>query len=1696
MAGTSDGSIIINSELDNEGFERGSDKLLAAIKDLTNAVDNLGDNMMQSFKDIIAIMQQTSGGFTQTGKAAAGMGKSATQSIGSLEKETLSLLNKLSGLQASAEAGFTTPTQVRKFEQSVAELGSKMEATKEKVRAFGETEFKNDQLEALLNQADELEEKLKKVAAVVKQIEAYETTGTGAFPSSSQMEPYGGTAAGARKVFAETLQQYNDLMAKIEQIKAKTGAMPGGWLGSETADYERMVGNLEKAQQLIDELRGSAGSSIPAPSVDVIGRFQTLHSAISSASRAAIGFVSSMARLASSAISKGVGAMTSKLKQFSSQASQADAFAKKLTHTLTSLKRLLITRIKRMFISKIFTTIKQDLQELARYSDNFNQSMSNLKNAATGMAANLSVSLGGLISAIEPILTRIINLISTAITYLNAFFALLGGKTVMTVAKKQVGSYAGGLDAAGGAAGKAAKAQEELNEAIYGFDELNKRSDANDSSGGSGGGGGGGGGAGDLFEQVPVDSVLPESIADFAKRLKDAIAAEDWEGVGKVLASGLNSVISKIDDWNENTLRPKAVKWASNFARIMNGFFEGWDAEATGSTLGGLINTVLDTVNTAVTTFDWAAAGKKFAEGINGLFDRVDWSLFGTTIGNAIAGFWTMISNWAKSANWAEYGKKIAEGLKSLLQAKPLSTRVEAIVSVFNGLITSLSNFVQNAPWDELTAELTSALSSVLDIDIGDLILDLGTLIINFVHSLAEAVEENKGKFYEFGKKVGDALGQLNWGQLLTDIGSIIINGIVMAIAGLGETDFGKIAMAIAGGLAAIKIGGGVLSLLATFGKVFGTRAVTEVATAVGSEAASTTIMGGLKTAISSAFSALVPLLPTIAGVAALAAAIAGLAYVISLRFTTEGADEARQELKSITDKIDELKQNTDSGQYAIDGKKIIADELLARYQELATKTDLTGTEQGELKEITNELVKIFPELSGLVDEESGYFKTDADNIAGVVAELTRLAKVRGLQGALSTAWDTYGTAVYYASEQEAKLKNMMELRDAIQNRDLDTIGKHKDLVEECGISYDGLISAITAAQDPSNAYGGIAEANSFWMTKLNATIDAQQEAVDGLNGKVEDASSVCEELSAQLGYLEAGFDVSNHTISGSLKSYANLKTALEMLAVTGEITESQYATLMAQLEESESSGATAEQALSDLETSLGDLGITVVDTSGDVQDSMEEITSSMEGAADSAGPAAEDLVSTYSETISNGAEDAETAATEVAESAVTGLGSKADEATTEGENYAVNYKDGMSAKKLDVETEAEGIATSATKKLASKNKEAGTAGSNTVTTYRKGISDGKTQTETDAQGVAAGASKGLDSKTADSKTIGTNSVDNMRQGISSMLERIKGEANNTAYGVYTAFNSKTEAAKTVGTTYGENLYNGINSKLQGIKDLANSIGSDIYNGLTSKSGSVYSAGYYIGQQMYNGLNAWTSSVVGIARNMAKDSVSAMSSQSGYNSGYYLAQGMYNGIVDMAYYVVQAASDMAYRTINTIRSILRIGSPSKVTTEFGKFFDEGFIVGVEKKEHAVLNTVSDMAKGVVEAAQPGDVDIGMSANALTDGLDSATQKLSAIAQIFSNISSSFNAIGSIPIPDILRGSAAPVKTAIGAVSSLAAGGTDLGGVSSSLETQNGLLRQQNQLLQELVANAGGTIDVSSILGGINRANRRAGKAVI
>ncbi len=1693
----SDGSIIIDTQLDNEGFQRGSDKLLSAIKDLINAVDNLSDNMMSSFQQIIPMLQSIASAFEQSGQAAqqafGSYGKSAggaTQKLSGLEKETYGLADKLENLSLRAQMGFSSQSQLDNFILKVEQIARKVEEAKGKVDEFGNTKFVNTayiqaetQLEALEQKLHAAYEEQERLLAQKRNPAVYFGTFQHEIDSSlAKLQKDIDKLEAARQALDAKIVQFEQSGAKYE------------WKGSDTEAYANMVQYLERASELLSQIRGETGDGIPAPTSNNINAWQMFGNAVmnsmrelasSSLSRVRQGLSAvynlalRLSRLSFNKLKSGLASFGNGLKSIISKSTQTDNLVKKLTGSFLGLKRMLITRLKRTFVSYLFSTLKTALSEMSNYSSALKNSINNLKSAASGLAGNLAISFGGLITAIEPILTKLINLISTAITYINAFFALLGGKTTVSVAK----GYTSGLNDAAGAAGSAAKAQKELNEQIYSFDELNKRDDT--SSGGSGGGGGGSGGAGSgiSYDTVPIDSLLPDSIKDFMQRIKDAITDGDWVGVGNILAEGLNHIVSVVDNWNINTFRPKAQEWAVNITDTLNGLFAGWDAKATGGTVAELFNTVIYTVRdavenfdwgtfgtrvgelftgifrkvdlnetanmltggvngilnsvyNAVTTFPWEEAGMKLAGGWNTLIEKVDWELLGTTVGTAISNFWDMISSWANSTHWEEHGKKIAEGFRSLLESKPISSRMEAIKNVFNGLITWLGSFTTNFPWKSLKDEMSSALSKILDINIGDLVLNLGKLIIGFVHALATAVVENKAKFKEFGEKVGNALAQLDWGQLLSDVATIIVSGLGSLLSGFMSSDSGGVVAMIAAGLAMVKIAKGAFS-------VFGALVAKTIWESITASAAASG--EGLLSSIASGLISTAGLATLFAATAVVGGIIVG--EVVKWQQQIENYygqfDRKAEELRA---KWESAKQDLEDELQALELKKAKGDKLLNEYDDISGQDSLSVDDYARLQEIVQALVTLYPDLNAYVDAESGLFNTSTKEIRDNTQALIESAKAKAYMSALEEAMSI-------VVEQELNYKHA-----------LDKASKSQQL-------YNALIERWNLLADMQTAY---TSGSTDEYERLSAELDNNTKSLEDNADLLSELGISVDDLALKNdNFLEAIGNVSTAT-NALGDAQASEQAVLDDLADAVATANSEYDMLSAEV-------LSVSEESAEYYANLKKLSMELMRNSA----SAESATSTLRNYAKITGMSESEtasLISTFEDYLAQGYTVAE--ATDLISQYIDNIGSSASDTAQAIED-------------ADISGTVSDTADNVLKTVEDTTADAEQLTSGTLTTIAKNMKSGGRKIKKEAGNVAEGAYESMNSKTSAMSTIGSTMGGNMKSGIASMIEKVKAQANKTSQDAYDAFGSKTGATTQTGSTYGENLRKGITSQLEAITAAANITAKNVYDAFASHVNDVTKVGKDYGGNLYTGLNAKLNTLKLLAGTIARNVYNALSSYSNtYTIGYNLGLGLYNGIIAMSTQVVNAAKALATNVINTVKTIFKISSPSKVFTDIGENNDEGLINGINNLRGRVLSTAKDLATDVIGASDiDGDSAFTLSADSLTDGLDRITSRLSTVAQLFMSIGGALNGMGGLYIPDIVNGSVMPIRA------SVASGNGYSGGFSTemanSLETQNNLLREQNNLLQQLINVSGNSVvDVSDIMNGFSRINRRTGKSVV
>ena len=269
-----------------------------------------------------------------------------------------------------------------------------------------------------------------------------------------------------------------------------------------------------------------------------------------------------------------------------------------LSKFVSSIGRIAFYRAIRSAIRYVTDSFKQGLD--AAYNWSKQQGGANAKlagamdalSAASGrMKLQLGAAFGGLITAIEPILIRIINLVTAAADAITRFFAVLNGGGYY---KKAVGS----LNDLGSAAGGAGKQVKGL---LASWDELNV-------IGKESGGGGGGSNSADysgLYEWAEAES-------DWA----NLFANGDFFGIGAKIGDALGDVAQKITNFLK---RPEIQNFGANLANALNGAVSNPENfSKLGEAAGTFVGTVVENIKYFLKNVKWEdvkEALKAFATG-------------------------------------------------------------------------------------------------------------------------------------------------------------------------------------------------------------------------------------------------------------------------------------------------------------------------------------------------------------------------------------------------------------------------------------------------------------------------------------------------------------------------------------------------------------------------------------------------------------------------------------------------------------------------------------------------------------------------------------------------------------------------------------------------------------------------------------------------------------------------------------------------------------------------------------------------------------------------------------------------------------------------------------------------------------------------------------------------------------------------
>lgn len=302
--------------------------------------------------------------------------------------------------------------------------------------------------------------------------------------------------------------------------------------------------------------------------------------------------------------------------------------------------------------------------------------------------------------------------------------------------------------------GKAAK---DAADNLQGFDKLNNiaTSSASSASSGLSGGAGAGGALLDLLDYRDIAEVSYEEtpLEKWLNGLLDLISDKKWKDSGKYIASGLNSLTSKLYNILTNKKTYDAI---SNFNDSITDLYDGlldYDTEELGKTFGAAINLISFSINDlyeeAVKKDLLTKTGKKIAKFFSGLDTEVDWFALGQAITTGFRSAMDVLSGFLEEAEENDLAAKLGEDIKKFLLgaidrlfgngvAKEIG---ENIAGVINFALSFVSGVLGDGEViDELSSNIVTVINTAIENINEEDLKNAVTSILNLFGSLFSAI--------------------------------------------------------------------------------------------------------------------------------------------------------------------------------------------------------------------------------------------------------------------------------------------------------------------------------------------------------------------------------------------------------------------------------------------------------------------------------------------------------------------------------------------------------------------------------------------------------------------------------------------------------------------------------------------------------------------------------------------------------------------------------------------------------------------------------------------------------------------------------------------------------------------------------------------------------------------------------------------
>lgn len=727
--------------------------------------------------------------------------------------------------------------------------------------------------------------------------------------------------------------------------------------------------------------------------------------------------------------------------------------------------------------------------------------------------ANLARTIGNLLL---PIVSKVLPYINALVIAIQRLFSWIGGLLGIKIGgfSSSVGSAATDFgdmeDAADGIAdstGDAAKNTKKMADNLQEFDTLNVINSQKDSgSGGSGSGGGAGG---------LLDDAFNDAFAEYQLAWDKAFA--NMENSAQELADKITRAFQRIWEAAEPTRESLKRLWNEGLARLgdftwtaLKDFWSEFLVPVGKWTLGTGLPMLVDNINAFLMKIDFPAIN----EALKNFWQAL--TPFSTKVGEGLIDFFgDLLSVGADFINFIVPNgiNSVAEALRKIspdtaekigyalgvvatgiMGFKTVDAAVKGVKNIYSplqklfklvgpmkyvaiaggiaGLVFALDKFgVIDVNWSVLATGFKNLASAL-----GKFVSGIGQGLINFIKGITPIVSPTLETLIN---GIGNAFNFM--AGVLNSIPKSVIEGLTQAFM----TFF--MVWKTYSGISSIM--DGITTALKPLSGAFQTFRIIML------ESAETgSIIDGITYALG----------PSALGGIAFTAIAGGILLIAQriMRVTDEAAKSSAigQFSQALSDLNDEVSQKTNQINTSLDNTRNavetagvaeaqVARDLAKEYNELSDKASLSAGEKERLKQVSDDLVDIIPNLSKYIDDETGYLDIQKELLDAVIQGYESLAQKQAAQEYLVEAY-----------------KNQYEAQNNV-NKAIDEYNKAFDnYLKQAGIAPEVIKQIADGQLDINQAYVDFQNSPNAFAEKYGVQdVATLKKALEGLRKETEE---------------------------------------------------------------------------------------------------------------------------------------------------------------------------------------------------------------------------------------------------------------------------------------------------------------------------------------------------------------------------------------------------------------------------------------------------------------------------------------------------------------------------------------------------------------------------------------------------------------